>query len=40
MAESASTTGRLTMPIQLGVEYNTHIIEAILTEVAPPLGWR
>ena len=30
----------LTVPNQLGVEYNTHVIESILTEVAPALGWR
>ena len=30
----------LTVPNQLGVEYNAHVIESILTEVAPELGWR
>jgi alkanesulfonate monooxygenase SsuD/methylene tetrahydromethanopterin reductase-like flavin-dependent oxidoreductase (luciferase family) len=30
----------LTIPNQLGVAYNAHVIEAILTEVAPGLGWR
>jgi len=30
----------LTVPNQLGVEYNAHVIEAILTQVAPELGWR
>ncbi|WOF43075.1 LLM class flavin-dependent oxidoreductase [Sphingopyxis indica] len=30
----------LTVPNQLGVEYNAHIIDAILTHVAPGLGWR
>ena len=30
----------LTVPNQLGVEYNTHVLEAILTNVAPSLGWR
>ncbi len=25
---------------QLGVDYNAHVIEAILKHVAPPLGWR
>src|ERR1700736_5739055 len=30
----------LTVPNQLGVAYNTHVIEAILTYVAPALGWR
>jgi len=29
----------LTVPNQLGVAYNTHIIEAILTHIAPALGW-
>jgi alkanesulfonate monooxygenase SsuD/methylene tetrahydromethanopterin reductase-like flavin-dependent oxidoreductase (luciferase family) len=30
----------LTVPNQLGVEYNSHVIEAILTHVAPAMGWR
>lgn len=30
----------LTIPNQLGVDYNAHVIEAILTHVAPALGWR
>jgi alkanesulfonate monooxygenase SsuD/methylene tetrahydromethanopterin reductase-like flavin-dependent oxidoreductase (luciferase family) len=30
----------LTVPNQLGVDYNAHVIEAILTEIAPALGWR
>ena len=30
----------LTFPNQLGVDYNAHVIEAILTQVAPALGWR
>src|SRR5664279_3557252 len=30
----------LTLPNQLGVAYNAHVIEAILTHVAPALGWR
>ncbi|WP_188043749.1 LLM class flavin-dependent oxidoreductase [Changpingibacter yushuensis] len=30
----------LTIPSQLGVDYNIHVLEAILTEVAPGLGWR
>ncbi len=30
----------LTVPNQLGVEYNAHVIESILTHVAPELGWR
>ena len=30
----------LTVPNQLGVDYNAHVIEAVLTHVAPALGWR
>ena len=30
----------LTVPNQLGVAYNAHVIEAILAHVAPALGWR
>jgi alkanesulfonate monooxygenase SsuD/methylene tetrahydromethanopterin reductase-like flavin-dependent oxidoreductase (luciferase family) len=30
----------LTVPNQLGVDYNSHVIEAILRHVAPALGWR
>jgi len=30
----------LTVPNQLGVAYNVHVLEAILTTVAPALGWR
>ena len=30
----------LTVPNQLGVDYNAHLIEAILKHVAPGLGWR
>src|SRR6201982_136581 len=30
----------LTVPNQLGVAYNAHVIDAILTHVAPALGWR
>src|SRR5215468_11109511 len=30
----------LTVPNTLGVEYNVHVIESILTHVAPALGWR
>ncbi len=30
----------LTVPNQLGVEYNAHVLEAILKHVAPGLGWR
>jgi alkanesulfonate monooxygenase SsuD/methylene tetrahydromethanopterin reductase-like flavin-dependent oxidoreductase (luciferase family) len=30
----------VTVPNQLGVAYNAHVIEALLTHVAPALGWR
>jgi alkanesulfonate monooxygenase SsuD/methylene tetrahydromethanopterin reductase-like flavin-dependent oxidoreductase (luciferase family) len=30
----------LTVPNQLGVDYNAHVIEAILKHVVPGLGWR
>ena len=30
----------LTVPNQLGVEYNAHVIGSILKYVAPELGWR
>jgi alkanesulfonate monooxygenase SsuD/methylene tetrahydromethanopterin reductase-like flavin-dependent oxidoreductase (luciferase family) len=30
----------LTVPNQLGVSYNVHALESILTTVAPALGWR
>jgi alkanesulfonate monooxygenase SsuD/methylene tetrahydromethanopterin reductase-like flavin-dependent oxidoreductase (luciferase family) len=30
----------LTIPNQLGLAYNAHVMEAILTRIAPALGWR
>jgi alkanesulfonate monooxygenase SsuD/methylene tetrahydromethanopterin reductase-like flavin-dependent oxidoreductase (luciferase family) len=30
----------LTVPNQLGVAYNAHVIESVVTLVAPALGWR
>lgn len=30
----------LTVPNQLGVDYNAHVLESILAHVAPALGWR
>ena len=39
-AISEADTLLLTVPNQLGVEYNAHVIEAILKHVAPALGWR
>jgi hypothetical protein len=28
------------VPNQLGVAYNVHVLQAILTQVAPALNWR
>jgi alkanesulfonate monooxygenase SsuD/methylene tetrahydromethanopterin reductase-like flavin-dependent oxidoreductase (luciferase family) len=39
-AIGAADTLLLTVPNQLGVEYNAHAIESILLYVAPELGWR
>ncbi len=39
-AITAADTLLLTVPNQLGVEYNAHVIESILKYVAPALGWR
>jgi alkanesulfonate monooxygenase SsuD/methylene tetrahydromethanopterin reductase-like flavin-dependent oxidoreductase (luciferase family) len=39
-AITAADTLLLTVPNQLGVEYNAHAIESILKYVAPELGWR
>ena len=39
-AISAADTLLLTVPNQLGVDYNAHVIESILKYVAPELGWR
>jgi len=39
-AIAAADTLLLTVPNQLGVAYNAHVLEAILTTVAPALGWR
>jgi hypothetical protein len=30
----------LTIPNQLGVAYNVHVLESVLTHVAPGPGWR
>jgi alkanesulfonate monooxygenase SsuD/methylene tetrahydromethanopterin reductase-like flavin-dependent oxidoreductase (luciferase family) len=37
---AAADTLLLTIPSQLGVDYNAHVLESILTHVAPALGWR
>jgi alkanesulfonate monooxygenase SsuD/methylene tetrahydromethanopterin reductase-like flavin-dependent oxidoreductase (luciferase family) len=39
-AVAEADTLLLTVPNQLGVEYNAHVIESILKHVAPGLGWR
>jgi alkanesulfonate monooxygenase SsuD/methylene tetrahydromethanopterin reductase-like flavin-dependent oxidoreductase (luciferase family) len=39
-AVAEADTLLVTVPNQLGVAYNTHLMEAILTQVAPALGWR
>jgi alkanesulfonate monooxygenase SsuD/methylene tetrahydromethanopterin reductase-like flavin-dependent oxidoreductase (luciferase family) len=39
-AIAAADTLLLTVPNQLGVEYNAHVIDSILKHVAPALGWR
>jgi alkanesulfonate monooxygenase SsuD/methylene tetrahydromethanopterin reductase-like flavin-dependent oxidoreductase (luciferase family) len=39
-AIEAADTLLLTVPNQLGVEYCAHVIESVLTHVAPKLGWR
>jgi alkanesulfonate monooxygenase SsuD/methylene tetrahydromethanopterin reductase-like flavin-dependent oxidoreductase (luciferase family) len=30
----------LTVPNQLGVEYNTHLLETVATHIAPAIGWQ
>jgi alkanesulfonate monooxygenase SsuD/methylene tetrahydromethanopterin reductase-like flavin-dependent oxidoreductase (luciferase family) len=39
-AIAAADTLLLTVPNQLGVDYNAHLIETLLRDVAPGLGWR
>jgi alkanesulfonate monooxygenase SsuD/methylene tetrahydromethanopterin reductase-like flavin-dependent oxidoreductase (luciferase family) len=39
-AVAAADTLLLTVPNQLGVDYNAQLIESVLTQVAPELGWR
>ncbi|MCW2847495.1 MAG: luciferase family protein [Marmoricola sp.] len=39
-AIAAADTLLLTVPNQLGVDYNAHLIESLLQHVAPALGWR
>ena len=39
-AVAAADTLLLTVPNQLGVEYNAHVLESVVKLVAPELGWR
>jgi alkanesulfonate monooxygenase SsuD/methylene tetrahydromethanopterin reductase-like flavin-dependent oxidoreductase (luciferase family) len=39
-AISAADTLLLTIPNQLGVEYCAHVLESVLRDIAPELGWR
>ena len=39
-AIAAADTLLLTVPNQLGVDYNAHLLESLLRHVAPALGWR
>ena len=39
-AIAAADTLLLTVPNQLGVAYNVHVLEAILATIAPALSWR
>jgi alkanesulfonate monooxygenase SsuD/methylene tetrahydromethanopterin reductase-like flavin-dependent oxidoreductase (luciferase family) len=39
-AIAAADTLLITVPNQLGVDYNAHLIESVLRHVAPELGWR
>jgi len=39
-AIAAADTLLLTIPNQLGVDYNAHVLESVVTHLAPALGWR
>ena len=39
-AVDAADTLLLTIPNQLGVDYNLHVLEAVVKDLAPALGWR
>jgi alkanesulfonate monooxygenase SsuD/methylene tetrahydromethanopterin reductase-like flavin-dependent oxidoreductase (luciferase family) len=39
-AIAAADTLLLTIPNQLGVDYCAHVLESVLRDVAPALGWR
>jgi alkanesulfonate monooxygenase SsuD/methylene tetrahydromethanopterin reductase-like flavin-dependent oxidoreductase (luciferase family) len=39
-AVAEADTLLLTVPNQLGVDYNVHLVESVLRYLAPDLGWR
>ncbi|MDQ1619667.1 MAG: hypothetical protein QOE19_2236, partial [Actinomycetota bacterium] len=39
-AIAAADTLLLTIPNQLGVDYNAHLLDSVLRHLAPELGWR
>jgi len=39
-AVAEADTLLLTVPNQLGVDYNFHVLSSLLEHVAPALGWR
>jgi alkanesulfonate monooxygenase SsuD/methylene tetrahydromethanopterin reductase-like flavin-dependent oxidoreductase (luciferase family) len=39
-AVAAADTLLLTVPNQLGVDYNAHVLQSVVRDVAPALGWR
>ena len=39
-AVAAADTLLLTIPNQLGVDYNVHVLDTVLRDLAPALGWR
>ena len=39
-AIAAADTLLLTVPNQLGVDYNAHVLDSVVTQLAPELGWR
>ena len=39
-AIAAADTLLLTVPNQLGVDYNAHVLDSVVRYVAPELGWR
>jgi hypothetical protein len=39
-AVQAADTVLLTVPNQLGVDYNAHLLETIAKHIAPAIGWK